>query len=221
LDVRRKLPESFDLQFLTSFRPRTVLDIGANCGQFAAEIRHILPDATIHCFEPVQAPFMELKRLASRDPRLFAHNLAFAEEEQDTFINVSDSTPSSSLLPMTHTHIEAFPHTARTKTQPVHVVTLDSWASTLSLEEPLFIKLDVEGYEDRVIRGGTITFGRTGAVLMEVSFVELYKGQHLFDDIHSLMRSLRFACAGLIRNAYDESFRILYADAIFVRRPGC
>lgn len=219
-DVHRKLPESYELHFLTSLGVRTVLDIGANCGQFATEIRRILPAATIHCFEPVNTPFMELQRLASSDPRLFAHNLALGEAEQDTFIQVSEYTPSSSLLPMTRTHIDAYPHTARTNMQEVHVEGLDSWASAFSLEEPLLIKVDVQGYEDRVIRGGYRTFSRASVVLMEVSFIELYGGQFLFDDIYPLMRNLGFALAGLVRNAYDKSYRILYADAIFVRTLG-
>jgi len=216
LEVRRKRSEWHDLEFLRLARIKTVLDIGANSGQFATEARQMLPDAIIHCFEPVRREYSKLIKLGAKDPRLFAYNIALGEEEKGILMEVNDFTPSSSMLHMTSAHVRAFPYTARACQEKVRVVPLDSWASKASLEPPLLIKLDVQGYEDRVIRGGIKTVKRAAVILTEVSFCELYEGQALFTDLYSTLCGLGFRCAGMIRNLCDASSRILSCDAIFV-----
>jgi hypothetical protein len=100
----------------------------------------------------------------------------------------------------------------------VTATTLDKWAATQSLLEPILIKVDVQGYEAQVLRGGVRTFGRALVLLLEVSFAELYEGQSLFDDIYALIRGLNFSCCGMFNNIYDpHSHRVLQSDALFVR----
>lgn len=216
LDIHRKRPEWHELEFLRHARIKTVLDIGANTGQFASEVRHVLPEATLHCFEPVPEAYASLRKLCDKDPRLFAYNLALGEEEKDVLMEVNDFTPSSSVLHMTSTHVRTFPYTGRTCQQKVRMACLDSWASQTPLEPPLLIKLDVQGYEDMVLRGGMNTIKRAAVILTEVSFCELYEGQVLFDELYSTIHGLGFRFMGMIRNLCDPSFRILSCDAIFI-----
>ena len=42
---------------------RTVIDVGANTGQFARYIQSILPDATILCSQPLPSPFYPIARM--------------------------------------------------------------------------------------------------------------------------------------------------------------
>src|ERR1019366_7712453 len=73
LDVHRSREP---LRFLRAYPIRTVLDIGANEGQFAATVRRLLPDVEIHSFEPLSEPFSKLERRQSGDRRFFASPLA-------------------------------------------------------------------------------------------------------------------------------------------------
>ena len=49
---------------------RSVIDVGANRGQFALYSRVRFPAATIYCFEPLQAPRRKLERLFANDARV-------------------------------------------------------------------------------------------------------------------------------------------------------
>jgi hypothetical protein len=51
------------------------------------------------------------------------------------------------------------------------------------------IKLDVQGYEDKVKLGGTNIFWKVDVVITELTFVELYDGQVMFGDVYSLLIS--------------------------------
>jgi FkbM family methyltransferase len=216
INIRRKRPELDELQFLSKLKIRTVLDIGANTGQFATQARQLLPEAVIHCFDPVREAYNSLSRLAAKDPRMFAYNVALGEEEKDVVMEVNEYTPSSSILHMAPAHLRAFPFTAHTKPERVRMIRLDTWASEAQIEPPLLVKLDVQGYEDRVLRGGTNTVRKAAVILTEVSFCELYEGQVLYDELYSTIRALGFRSAGMIQNLRDSTSRILSCDAIFV-----
>lgn len=220
LSVTRRTAQNDPLRFLGARDLRCVLDIGANTGQFAQRARRLFPGAMIHAFEPVPGPFAELLQLATRDHRLRCHNLALGEEDGDVTLEVNGFTPASSLLPLAPLTAEAYPYTAHTSPQRVRMTTLDRWAAQLaeSLPRPLLIKMDVQGYEDRVVSGGAATFACASVVLSEVSFQPLYQGQVLFDELHARLRSAGFRCAGFLDAALDpRSDRPLYADAIFLR----
>ena len=203
---------------LSSYGVNTVLDVGANTGQFARAVRRALPDIVVHSFEPSRETFLELVRSCKADPGIRTWQLALSEEEGALPMYRNAASAASSLLPMTALTQKAFPHATKWWPETVTATTLDKWAATQSLAEPILIKVDVQGYEAQVLRGGTETFGRALVLLLEVSFAELYEGQCMFDDIYTLIRGLDFSCCGMFNNIYDpHSHRVLQADALFVR----
>ena len=214
IEVRRPLQP----HYLKDLGIRTVLDVGANRGQFAGRVRKILPNATIHSFEPLPRAFEALQRIAARDPLLFAYATALGDADGETEMHENSFSPSSSLLPMTQAHIRAFPGTERTRPVHVSVTRLDSWVPACELVEPMMIKLDVQGYEDRVLAGGEATLKKVRTLILETSFRELYQGQLLFDDLHAFLRKLGFRCAGFEDVLRDrDSGMTLQADAVFLR----
>jgi FkbM family methyltransferase len=203
---------------LSSYGVNTVLDVGAHTGQFALAVRRALPDAMVHSFEPSGETFFELRRSCRADPGIRTWQLALSEEEGVVSMYRNEASATSSLLPMTALSQRAFPHATKWRPEMVTATTLDKWAATQSLVEPILIKVDVQGYEAQVLRGGTQTFGRALVLLLEVSFAELYEGQSLFDDIYTLIRGLNFSCCGMFNNIYDpHSHGVLQSDALFVR----
>lgn len=216
-EVHRLRVKPEDLLFLADVGIRTVLDVGANAGQFARKVRTVLPSATIHSFEPLPVVFAELERLASADGRMVAHPLALGERNGSATIEVNDFSPSSSLLPLDDGFKAQFPHLGRTHPVEIQVRRLDDWAAGQTLEDNLLVKLDVQGFEDRVIRGGSATLSRAVMVISEVSFAQIYRGQLRFDELHDQLRGLGFRCAGTMDSFCDSRGRILQADALFLR----
>jgi hypothetical protein len=93
------------------------------------------------------------------------------------------------------------------------------------LEPEILVKLDVQGYEDRVITGGQQTLARARACIIEVGLDQLYTGQASFPDLLRMLGQLGFAYAGSLEQAYDDDGHVVWFDAVFVRaskseRPG-
>jgi FkbM family methyltransferase len=217
-DVHRYYAMPDRLAWLPSAGIRTVFDIGANVGQFAAEIRYQLPDAQIYSFEPLSDCHQTLAAAFVHDPKFKSFNVAIGDTIGHIEMNRSSYSSSSSIRPMSDSHKRLFPHTSGSLTQAISVRTLDDVFVELRPEREILIKIDTQGYEDKVLAGGQAAFGEAKVVLIEASYLELYEGQPLFDDIYRAMRSLGFAYAGaLSQNINKTTGEVLFEDAIFVK----
>lgn len=216
-DVKRHRP-TFD----TTVKPlgiRTVLDIGANTGKTAREFRTLFPKAHILSFEPLPGCFAKLEESMKGDPSFKAWNIALGDARGETTIEESSFHPSSSLLRMTDLHKRLYPKSAGSITRTVRIERLDDVLKGESLEPGIFVKMDVQGFEDKVIRGGTETLKKASAIQVETSFVQLYEGQPLFSDIHDLLSSLGFSYYGDLGRHYSkDTDRLIYEESLFVRK---
>ena len=197
---------------------RSVLDIGANAGQFALPARAAFPSATLHCFEPLPDCFSELQKRLAGLQNVILHNVALGERSGSGDMIRNPFSPSSSLLEMAPAHVRAFPFTAGGEPLRVSLSTLDAELAGQHVEEPMLVKIDVQGTEDRVIAGGLSVLCRAAVAIVETSFEPLYKGQLLFHEIQDVMRGIGFSYHGnLAQLRSPEDGRILQGDAIFVR----
>lgn len=207
---------AIEFDWLKQLNIKSVLDVGANTGQFASKIRGILPDVNIYSFEPLADSYAELVSVTANWERFTAFNFALGSEETETTIYRSESSPSSSILPMCALHKEAFPHTKDFTRQVIRVKPLDRL--NLLLEDNLLVKIDVQGYEEQVIAGGRRTINRAKLAIVETSFEVLYEGQPLFASIYDAFCRMGFAYHGnleQLRSPLDGN--ILQADSIFIK----
>lgn len=204
--------------WLKKMQIKTIFDIGANSGQFAAEIHQLFPEAMLYSFEPLPDCYSQLMANFQGTPNFKAFNLALGNETGYTEIYRSDYSLSSSLLPMAQTHKEAFPFTAGSTSEKIEIARLDDVASHLNIQKPFLIKLDVQGFEDAVIQGGRNTISEADVVITELSLEELYVGQKLFDDIYNLLVTLGFKYRGNYDQLCDPNDgRMLQMDGIFIK----
>ena len=157
-------------------------------------------------------------RLMSDHKNFSSHNIGLGKEDSEMEIFKSNHDPSSSLLPMTDLHKSAFPFATRNEVTKVKIRRLDDLMKTKTLKPGLMIKVDVQGYEQNVIRGGLETFKKANILLLELSFQELYQGQPLFEDIYDMIRPLGFEFYGnLGLMKHPKTGTPLDADCIFVK----
>lgn len=210
--------EDLNTSWFKSLNIDTVLDIGANTGQFTKTISILLPNSKIYAFEPLPNCFDSLQKFANSSNNITVYNTGLGESSGSLSFEESIFSPSSSFLKMTDTHKNAFPHTNKTSLVNVKISRLDDIAKDLRLGSSILVKIDVQGYEDRVLKGGIETIKQAKVVIIETSFVKLYELQPLFDNIYTIFKEIGFTFNGVVDCVFDPiSGQILQGDAIFMK----
>jgi FkbM family methyltransferase len=220
LEVKRSQDEIKKRErWLRSLGIRTVVDVGANTGQFATFFSNILPDAMIYSFEPLPDCVTRLELLACHRRNIRVFPYACGESSSVARFHRSSFSPSSSVLPMAERHRELFPFTADETIMQVEVRRLDDLLKNVHLDDNILVKLDVQGFEDRVIRGGRDTISRATVILTEVNFEPLYENQADFAAIHRALTECGFDFHGMWEHTLDKNTGCpLFGDALFTRR---
>lgn len=191
---------------------KTVIDIGANKGQFSLLARHCFPKARIIAFEPLPAAAAKFRSVFSNDSQVTLHPVAVGMTSQKTVMHLSARDDSSSLLSIRTLQSEIFPGTQEIGTLEVRVEPLDRMISTADLLEPALLKLDVQGFELSALKGCEGFLPRFEHVYLELSFVELYEGQALADEILLYLRQQNFELKGIYNLTYDAQGRAVQGD---------
>lgn len=204
-------------KFLSGIACNTVVDIGANIGQFSLVVRKTSPDAKIFMFEPLSEPFNKLTRVFRHDENAFVFNNAVSPSIGEVAMNVSNSVDSSSLLEITNLQETLFPGTRAVSSEQVSMGPLDHFLDVSQISGPSLLKVDVQGYELEVLRGCESLLNYFDMVYCECSFCELYKGQALAHEVVDFLRSLGFIFSGVNNAQYDREGKSIQADFIFIR----
>jgi len=198
-----------------------LLDVGANIGQFAQSIRNAGFQRKLVSFEPLAEAHAQLLKASRLDPEWeIAPRTAIGACEGKVEINVSANSFSSSVLKMLPDHVRAAPESVCIGVEDVCLSTLDNAAiDYIQLSEAPFVKIDTQGYEDQVLDGATEVLKKAVGLHLELSFVPLYEGQSLFDQVVSRMYDAGFCIWGIWPGINDpKSGRMLQIDAAFFRR---
>ena len=206
---------------MAGFNFQTVIDVGANKGQFAKEISAFFPGAHLYCFEPLEGPFRVLSTWAeSQGGRVHCFNTALGETQGEVEMHQHDDhSPSSSLLATTENCHELYPQTRAKHTTTIRITTMDEALGDVLANMPrdILLKLDVQGFEDRVLRGGRQVLTQCRAVVLEVCVEPLYQAQANFQSITNLLYDAGFTYAGNLDQAFGEDGRVVFLDAVFLR----
>ena len=195
----------------------TLVDVGANTGQFARHFRELRPDCLVYSFEPLRECFEELEA-TMRGPGFTAFNVALGESEGETTIMRSGFSPSSSLLAMETAHKDLYPFSAAITPETVALRRLDSYLDDIAIRDGLLVKIDVQGAEAQVLKGGRRLLSRADAVIAEVGYLPLYRGQATIQQIAELLDGCGLAFMGIVDQIVRSPDALpVYGDALFVR----
>lgn len=197
-----------------------VLDVGANTGQFAQELRVSGYQGRIVSFEPLSSAHAHLLRASRGDANwTIAARAAIGGEDGEVSINVAGNSVSSSVLGMLHRHAEAAPESAYVGSERVPLRRLDTLAADhMHGSQGVFIKIDTQGYEPHVLDGATDLLKAVKGLHLELSLVPLYEDQTLYGDLVQRLESLGFSIWAIWPGFCDpKTGRMLQVDATFFR----
>jgi FkbM family methyltransferase len=197
----------------------SVLDIGANEGQYGYLVRDHGFRGRLISFEPLAEPFAALERRAAGDPRWECLRLALGGERGRAEMNVARLSAASSLLEAEDWFVEGLPIAERVGTESVEIATLDEISpELLDPDSRVLLKLDVQGYEEQVLAGAEETLDRVVLLEQELSLIPLYEGESGILEALENLRDLGFSPVSLEPAGYlPESGEVPQVDGLFVR----
>lgn len=213
--IRYRVLASAEHRHILSQNFKTIVDIGANRGQFALAARQWSPNAHVISFEPLDNPAAIFRQVFLGDDRVTLYQAAIGPDSQKQKMHVSARDDSSSLLPISSLQTTLFPGTEEQAIAEVAVAPLSKWLTADDLPRPSLLKLDVQGFESEALRGCESLLTGFDWVYCECSFVELYSGQKLASEIINWLSARGFYLTGMFNCAYDHQGQAIQADFLF------
>jgi FkbM family methyltransferase len=199
--------------------PFVLFDAGANKGQYATHALAVLGNRVqAHCFEPSPKTFAELAaNLAGRKQvKLLPFGLSSQPCELQLYSHPGGSAEASlTRRDLSHWGLE------QSIVETVTLRTLDDYCRESGIQRIDFLKIDVEGHEIEVLRGGTqmLRTRRIRKIQFEFGSPDI-ESRTFFKDIFQLLnphyRIHRIVYEGLVPiDAYSE-FHETFATANFL-----
>ncbi len=208
-------------RLLQSCRIDLVFDVGANRGHYARELRANGYGGRIVSFEPLATAHEDLEQEARGDAHWqVAPRMALGASNGEIALHVAGNSLSSSILDMLPEHVRAAPGSGFVSNETVPLKRLDHVAAEfLNGAARVLLKIDTQGYEDRVLAGAQGVLPSIVAIQCELSLVPLYAGQVLFDEMRSRIAAMGFKLYAIFPGyVHEQTGQTLQIDGFFVRR---
>lgn len=193
------------------FSPAGIIDVGANVGNWTRGVAQIFPAADIHMVEAQHELRQSLAATATLLGSRVTHGIALLGAERGSNVPFYTMGTGSSVFEEV-TDLEK-------KLLTLPMLRLDDIDEVRSMRSPLFLKLDVQGYELEVLKGAAATLDSTEVVLMEVALLPYNKGAPLMPEVVAFMDDRGFTpydVCGQLRRISDRA--LFQVDMIFVRK---
>ena len=209
-------------QYLFDLKIDSVLDVGANVGQYAKEIRFLDYRGQIESFEPLPDVIKDLNLAAERDSNWRVHPFALGAENCMLPINISNHSPSSSFLKLDSDIISENETLATVSSTQVAVKKLDDvYNEVCGSARNVYLKIDTQGFEKSVIEGASLSLKDIRAVQMELALVANYESETLVEEMMSLMRGSGFTPWWIMDGFRNPDSQQMYQAEVFFVKKAC
>ncbi len=190
-----------------------LLDVGAHRGETVDQVHEVFPQCPIHAFEPVKSNFEVLSQRYDGVSNVRLYHTALGATEGEVEIVLQHDSQTHSLR-----HVAAAE--AGQRKESIRVMTLDGWVKSSGKPEANFLKIDTEGFEMEVLRGGESLL-RSGAINWIVCEATLDPDDNEHTQLNVLtthLSALGYRLAGLYdQTQWQKPCRLSYFNALFKR----
>lgn len=190
------------------FNPKNIIDIGAYEGNWATDIQRIFPEASILMIEGQDGkkPILleKIKSLTNATLKI----ALLGAEVKDVKFNIYESASSVFTEDNETNATEEF----------LKLSLLDDVVKNTPFEMADLIKIDTQGYELEILKGGKNAFLNAQCVLLEVSLLGIYKDAPLVAEVIAYMKDNGFVLydiCSIMRRPFDKA--LFQSDFMFLR----
>ncbi len=218
----KKQPALFPhiVRILKQCHVNVVLDVGANHGQFARDLRKAGYRGDIHSFEPVADSFATLQHRSKNDPDWHVHKLALGDANASKDIHVSGASELSSFLAANEFGEKRLDGMARTRKESVQISTLDDFLVSNGLNRPdkkIFLKMDTQGFDLNVFRGAQKSLNIIIGILSELSFQPIYAGMPSYGQALHIYEQAGYKPTGLFPVVRNANLTLVEMDCVLIK----
>jgi FkbM family methyltransferase len=194
-----------------------IVDVGGAAGEMANIFSGSFPEAKIYSFEPLPSTYKLLLENTRHNSMIIAQNKGLGSVAKTDEIHVAHRFTSSSLFEMKKEIENPFfaEHLKEKGTESVEISTLDK--EIPSDKKVNILKLDVQGYELEVLKGGTETLKRTAIVLVEMQNHDLYSEAPKYYDIDSFLVGAGFELYNIIPSLRQDK-KLYEWDGLYINK---
>lgn len=165
---------------------RTVVDVGANVGQWSTMLLNLISPEKLVIIEPQPSAFTELEKRFGARASVELHNVAVGDADGSIRLRVTRDTTGASVLPPREEMRDLIGQNWTVESEievPIRKLdTLLAGTSDISL-----LKIDVQGFEKAVLAGAAQVLARTDFLLIELNYMPQYVGGSWFGEIHEIL----------------------------------
>ena len=207
------------LRLFEQYHVRQLFDVGANVGQFGAFMRKSGYQGKLVSFEPLSAAFTHLKQRAHGDADWTVVRMGLGDFNGQASINIAGNSESSSFLKMLPRHSVAAPNSSYVGTETVQIRTIDDVLEQYAdPDQPLFVKLDTQGFEKKIVQGARRSLGRICGFKLEVSVDPLYEGEAILPEMVEFMADHGYQLMGVEPGwSHEATGQMLQMEGVFFR----
>ena len=204
----------------SNFNELTIVDVGAYKGLWTSRYLKKYPNIIAYSIEPHQESFLNLqnKFRALSNVKLFKVGISNINGIKD--VNVNSKAYTNSLLELDPEAPKSwrknkFEHLYREK---VETITLQEFVKKNKIKRINILKLDVQGYESRVLKGAEMLLKESliDILVLEVIVAPTYKDQSKVNEIFEIFENNNYKLYGIYdieKNSKRE--KIQQFDVIF------
>ena len=170
------------VQYLTSFPKdeiRTIVDIGANIGNYTIALKHNYVKSTVHSFEPNTINANRLLKNISLNnfEGIQVNQIGLSDKKGELKLYFDDKNMGAATLA----------ENAGSQHETILIDTLDNYCAANSINNIDLLKIDIEGGEINCLKGGKVILEKTkkGIIQLEIDYGHCkrlgYSAEELFD----------------------------------------
>ena len=204
-----------------------IFDVGANKGQSITRYKKLFQNPIIHSFEPNIDEVNILKQKYINDKNLYLNNVAVGDKKGKLEFNINALSGHSSfnnLIPNT-TWIKKRSNSIKTdhnnytiKKVNAEIITLDDYVNEKNLKNIDILKIDTQGFEDKVLLGAQnlLKNNRIKLIQLELIFSEIYENSLNIYDVEKTLIPNNYKLFGISNDGSLISDYIYQSDFIYI-----